>query len=467
MPSGGHDMACEVEKIKSALAALAEQSGSGLFGWTLTTETAVSHQALMIGKDGNALTVFQSRQVADDCATLRVFTRHGTPVRQGVAVVTLDPMADPSAQIAVACDASRGVDNPPWNLPAPPLSDYPGVTTADQAVADNPSGEHARLIAVASRESARLKGVQINSAEAYVSFRRLRFESSTGIVAQRAVSEVYFELAAERLPGPNVQEVSPLVEATSVDGLDLPEYFERVAEEACALTGAELPPTSRNATIVIGPEAITALLHELRGQLQADAEYERGPHLIPGDSVADGALAKGGEALTLTLDPFRPAMVESTPFTSEGLSAERGLVIEDGVVRKQLVSARMGQYLGRPANGICGNMLVPLGCSDKAVWLATLPEVLEIRTFSSLLINPRTLTWSSEIKLGRRYRSGHLPVTIKGGVVSGSLRKNLCDCAFSSGRIVRSDLPDGWKSARGYDGPDAMLIRAGVQVAGV
>ena len=159
-------------------------------------------------------------------------------------------------------------------------------------------------------------------------------------------------------------------------------------------------------------------------------------------------------------------MAESTPFTSEGLPAERALVIEDGVVRKQLVSARMGQYLGRPANGICGNMLVPPGRGDKADWLAALPEVLEICTFSSLLIDPRTLTWSSEIKLGRLHRAGRPPVTIKGGVVSGSLRQNLRDCAFSRRRIVRNDLPDGWKPARGYDGPDAMLIRAGVQVAG-
>src|ERR1035437_1170035 len=106
-------MAYEVQKIRGALSDVAAQSGGGLFGWTLTTETAVSHQALMIGGEGNALTVFQTRQVTADRATLRVFTRHGTPVRQGVAVVTLDPMADPGPQIAAACEASRGVDNPP------------------------------------------------------------------------------------------------------------------------------------------------------------------------------------------------------------------------------------------------------------------------------------------------------------------------------------------------------------------
>ncbi len=459
-------MACEIQDIRRALAEVAAQPGSGLFGWTLTTETAASHQALMIGGEGNALTVFQARQVADDRATLRVFTRQGAPVRQGVAVVTLDPMADLTAQIAAACAASRGVDNPPWELPSAPPAGYPAVTTSDPAVAADPGAEHARLIAGARREAARLGVVHINSAEAYVNFRRQRLESSTGISTGRALSEVYFELAAERLPGPNVQEVSPLVEATHVDGLDLPAFFDRVAEEAGALTGSELPPTSRQATIVIGPEAITALLYELRGQLQADAEYERGPHLLPGDSVADGPRAPAGEALTLALDPFLPAMAESTPYTGEGLPAERCLVIEDGVVRRQLVSARMGQYLGRPANGICGNMLVSLGRGGRAEWFATLPDVLEIRTFSSLLINPRTLTWSSEIKLGRRHRAGQPSVTIKGGVVSGSLRENLRDCAFSNRRIVRNDLPDGWKPSRGYDGPDAMLIRSGIQVAG-
>ncbi len=217
-------MACEIQDIRRALAEVAAQPGSGLFGWTLTTETAASHQALMIGGEGNALTVFQARQVADDRATLRVFTRQGAPVRQGVAVVTLDPMADLTAQIAAACAASRGVDNPPWELPSAPPAGYPAVTTSDPAVAADPGAEHARLIAGARREAARLGVVHINSAEAYVNFRRQRLESSTGISTGRALSEVYFELAAERLPGPNVQEVSPLVEATHVDGLDLPAF---------------------------------------------------------------------------------------------------------------------------------------------------------------------------------------------------------------------------------------------------
>src|ERR1035437_8265320 len=152
-------MACEVQKIRGALADVAAQSGNGLFGWTLTTETAVSHQALMIGGEGNALTVFQTRQVADDRATLRVFTRHGTPVRQGVATVTLDPMADPVAQIAAACEAGSGVDKPPWDLPQPLAQDSLSVTPADPAIAADPGGEPARLIAAARREAARLNGV--------------------------------------------------------------------------------------------------------------------------------------------------------------------------------------------------------------------------------------------------------------------------------------------------------------------
>ncbi len=159
-------------------------------------------------------------------------------------------------------------------------------------------------------------------------------------------------------------------------------------------------------------------------------------------------------------------MALSTAFTDEGLPAERAAVVADGVVCRQLVNVRFGQYLGRPANGIAGNLVVPAGRWSREELLAAAPEVLEIVTFSSLLVNPQTLSWSSEIKLGRLHRRGQAPVLVKGGLVSGNLRENLRDARFSNRLATRNLLARAWYLAKGYCGPDLMLIQAGVKIAG-
>jgi len=77
-----------------------------------------------------------------------------------------------------------------------------------------------------------------------------------------------------------------------------------------------------------------------------------------------------------------------------------------------------------------------------------------------------TLTWSSEIKLGKRYKNGKFEVMIKGGVVSGDLKENLTNFNFSNETKRVNTIGGGFYPAIGYVGPAHMLIKAGVKIAG-
>lgn len=451
--------------LTAALAA-ARAATPGLHAWCALRRTLDSCQALLQGRDGNALDCYQDRTVSETTYSMQVYALQEDGASMGMSTATVDPRRPLPAQIAAALAAARLARNPPWPLPAPPAVPYPEVCTADPAIVADPAGEQARLLALLRREAAALEGVRMNSAEAYVNRRSLAARWSTGIAVAKSVSDVYVEVAVEPLPGPNRQEVNPFIEAVGVDGLELPVFLRRVAEEARALGKTELPRTTEQAVVLVDAEAVTGLLHELSGQFRAECEYEKRPCLLPGAEAASGPVAPGGDRLTLALDPLLPAMAQSTAFTDEGLPAERAVMIEDGVVRRQLVSTRFGHYLGRPANGICGNLVVPAGTRSREELLASAPEVLEIITFSSLLVNPQTLSWSSEIKLGRLYRDGRPVALVKGGVVSGNLRDNLRDCTFSRDLVTRNFLARAWYPARGYRGPGHLLIRAGVKIAG-
>ncbi len=93
-------------------------------------------------------------------------------------------------------------------------------------------------------------------------------------------------------------------------------------------------------------------------------------------------------------------------------------------------------------------------------------ECLEIISFSSLLINPNTLTWSSEIKLGKLFKDGKFNCMIKGGVVSGDIKENLSNFKLSNIECKINEVGGGYHPNMGYVGPNYMLIKSGVKVVG-
>ncbi len=278
--------------LTAALAA-AQSELPGLHAWCATRRRLDSCQALLLGRPGNRLETYQDRTVAETTYTLQLYARQDSPAAMGTSSATVDPLRPLPAQIAATLAAARLAKNPVWELPAPPATPYPEVRTADPAILADPGAEQARLLVLLRREAAALDGVQVNSAEAYVSRRSLRAQWSTGIAVEKQASEVYVEVATEPRPGPNRQEVNPFIEAVGVDGLELPEFFRRVAEETRALGRTELPRTTEQAVVLIDAEAIANLLHELTGQLRAEAEYEKRPCLLPGMEVASGPGAAG------------------------------------------------------------------------------------------------------------------------------------------------------------------------------
>jgi predicted Zn-dependent protease len=178
-----------------------------------------------------------------------------------------------------------------------------------------------------------------------------------------------------------------------------------------------------------------------------------------------GEKKSGSDKVFITLDPTTPGMALTTPFTDEGMKPVKALVVKDDIVATQIVHNRIGQYLNKDPNYIAGNMLVKLGTSSKEDLIKSSPDCLEILSFSSLLINPNTLTWSSEIKLGKLYKHGKLDCMIKGGVVSGNIKENLTNFKFGNVEIRINEV-GGYQGSKGYVGPNCMLIQSGVKVVG-
>lgn len=433
-----------------------------LYAFSIGVRESLSLQALYLGDGREGILPYQERRVTEASHSIRIYARHGEPLRMGMASLSIDPLADPDEQVRRCFEAALCVSNEPWDLPDPPSEPYPEVLTADPVIQNDPDGA-IRLLEKRIVDTVRsLDGVRLNSAELYLNYHKITNEVSTGIRIQRLSSDLYLEAAMERLPLPNTQEVHRYVRSIDMAGLDVENFLRDSRRETRSLDRTVLPSRDTVA-LLVDQEVIAEFFHRLLERLQADAQYNRMAHFKAGDRIAE--IRDGADPVNLTLDPSIPLMSESSPHTDEGLIARRAELIRDHVVMDRCVSYRMGQYLKIPHNGIAGNMLLGPGSLTREELISRTDRCLEILSFSSLLINPRTLSWSSEVKLGRYHREGEEPVMVKGGVVSGNLIENLSDLRFSSDIVRKSTVADQWHSAKGYVGPGSMLIRAGFAIA--
>ncbi len=434
--------------------------------WQIRAQYSEGCQSLLLGTAGNALSVYQDRSVDDLALSLTLYCPSPDGTLLGSSSGSIDPRANLNEQLALIHSSALLAMNPFYPLADKPTGAYPKVESGDARLVNHLGQTHADLIARIAAHSLTLQAVQINSAELFSNVHHQLLQSSNGIDARKVSTDLYFEVAMERAPGPNDQEVLKYWHFVGLDDADLEAKLDAVAIETLMTVAAELPPSRDQATILIDSYGISKLVAALINQLDAASEFAKGPHLLPGDSVLTGTPQAGTDQLSVSVDPSLAQMAKSSPFTAEGLIAQKAEVIVNNQVLTQLIDARMAHYLGKAVNGISGNLVVNSGSLSKAELLSSAKEVIEILDFSSLLVNAATLTWSSEIKLGRLYRQGQFVATLKGGIVSGNVRASLGGFKFSAQRVKRNTVGGYFEAASGYDGPEHMLIWTGIQIAG-
>ena len=458
-----------LEKLKTRLKSIQKDTGSQFYGWRLSTNESTSLQSLLVGNEEQGFESYQDRDVKDLSYYVEIYTRHGNPEVMGSSVSSIDTLGSLDEQILKIYENSLLVGNKRWDLATPADNlgmEYLQITTSDQGISDDIERAHQTLLTTVSDTAKANNGVKINSGELFTNRESKFFETSTGLTGGKDKTDIYFEMALEKLPLPNTQEVLKYKKAISLEEADLASFMHEVIDETLSIQDTQLPTTQSDAVILVNGDVVSDFFHELVGLLFADREYAKQPFLENSQAVYKGVKQSLSDTVQLTLDPTLAVMAKSSPYTNEGLIANKAIVIEHDIVKHQIVHHKIGQYLNKTANNIDGNIVLGLGSNSKKFLLDSVDECIEILAFSSLLIDSNTLTWSSEIKLGKLYRNGEFVSMVKGGVVSGDFRENLCDFSFDDKEIKLNSIGSVFEPSKGYIGPNAMLIRAGIKIAG-
>jgi predicted Zn-dependent protease len=435
------------------------ESGA-LQGWSLKATTSRSFQRLYSSPDGSSLSCHQSRKVDGDSFKLSVYSPTDLAEMVGTAMIDLVTYQPIDRQVAEAIELSKCSHNKAWKLAAPPMVAPQPVETCDPKIRDNPEAVALSIETQFTNAFATAEGCRLNSAELFVNYYISRHINSEGLAYESELSELYLEAAMEKAGQENDKEVHEFTTAVTADDLNIESFVNDCALQIAVLGKSEEPETTDNATILIDKEALSQMLDAILEQLNCTNEYLKLPFLQAGDIFGGGE----GDALHLELNPSIPCMVLSSAYAVDGLPAQPGLLIENNVVKNRVIGNRFGQYLELNPNGITGNLVVKPGTLTSDSLAGT--EYTEVIKFSSLLIDARKLTWSSEIKLGKHVATDGTVTLVKGGVVSGNLKENFTDCRLSS-NVGSVNVPQSsYAPPLGYHGPDAMLITKGVSIAG-
>ena len=453
-------------KLKLALEEVKSKYKNNFYAWKVTIQNYQSLQTLMVGEVGSEFIQYQNRDVLGHSYQIDIYTRHSEPLVMGNSSFTIDPLTSLTEQVEKTYNNSLLVSNKPWDLPMKLNGEFEKVLTTDPMIGESIKVAHSKLLNDINNKIRTVTEVKANSAELFTNLKSIYFETSLGLDGQKQSSDIYFEMAVEKLPTPNTQEVLKYKKSISIKDANLPKFIDEVVNETLSISETVVPKTCDDSTILVDGEVISNLLNDVVLQLNASREYDKSPFFTKGDSIINQEKSSGSDLINITLDPTVPVMALTTPFNSEGMKPVKADIIKNDVVLTQMVGNRIGQYLGVEPNYISGNMLVNTGEMSKEELLSSVDECIEIVAFSSLLINSNTLTWSSEIKLGKLYRKGKFESMLKGGVVSGSIKDNLTNFKFSNEVIKVNEVAGGVHAACGYVGPNHMLIKSGVKVVG-
>jgi TldD protein len=131
-----------------------------------------------------------------------------------------------------------------------------------------------------------------------------------------------------------------------VEELDLESMGKAAADKAVDLLSAERPPAGAF-DVIIDPRICGLLVHEAFGHnSEADAVWS-------GNSILDGKLGElvAAEQVTIVDDPTIPGHNGSYEYDHEGVSAQRHVIVENGVLKGYLHSLETAARFGVAPNG--------------------------------------------------------------------------------------------------------------------
>ncbi len=353
-------------------------------------------------------------------------------------------VVDAKAPLAPALDAAfaraRLVKNKPWTLPSPADGGAAAVRAVDPRIVEVPDEACEEIGGEIVRGVAAAGSVELSASEVFCDYRRVHLVSSRGLDLVREETSAYTEyVLLAKGKGDDELEVYQSRRARDLKELELRAQIDDDVEAARAGASAVLPETGV-ADVVLGGPAVEEIFDAFVAHASGPARFDGWSRLTEGKAVVEGAGARdvAYDALTLSSDATLPGGLGTFAFDDVGLPGRRIDVIVDGVFKTRACDQRYACWLGVPATGTWGNVVVAPGKASEEELLRPrgATPLYHLTRFSQLSPHATTGAFSGEIRFGWRIDGGaRLPV--RGGSISGSVFDAFSRARLSSEVAVR------------------------------
>jgi len=372
--------------------------------------------------------------------------RNGKPV-MGEASFTLtgDSAEIPRAMVDDAVTRAALVANPPYTLPG--AATVPQTPLTDPEILADPWGVIEQLT---QQMDAGAGDMPLCASELFADHQTFNVATSEGFRGHYTGTELFTEFVLLTEDGRQSVECYGMRRARRPQGLDLETLLRQYTGWTRDRLRADLPTTA-TLPVVFGEEALDTLLDTFAAHAGAKARFEGWSRLEEGKPLIANTV---GDRLSITLNPTLPWHLHSRPFDTEGQINEVVPIVTDGCFVKRHANKRYGDYLGIPATGSGGNLVLACGNTPLAELLADGP-VLHALRFSTFHPNGVTGAFSGELRTAYLIDANGKSTPVCGGSVSGNVWEAFANARLTAERTVRS----------GYDGPAGIRLES-ITVAG-
>ncbi len=396
-------------------------------------------------RESQLYTIFQHvesiREVASQEFQVRiylVYEKNGHSfLGESSFVLTGDDAMGP--KISSALEMARLISNKPFSLPAPGAT-YPTIQTFDTKLAADPLYHLDQIHKYLNTSG--FSGVELNSAEVFISECAYTLINSRGLTATRKETEILVNFVLLAKKQDKEAEAEAIKRCRLYDDLNIAQTLSQYATHALDMLDGEPPPTGTY-DVILAEEALDTFFNYFIAQSSGQAGYQGWSQFKEGAPIVK---EPKGEKITLASDPFLPGGMKSRPFDENGLPLSKVLVIEKNVFKKRTANKRYADYLGIEPTGVFANIVVSPGSYSLKDLMSPTP-LLYLSKFSTFEPNPVTGAFSGEIRVGYLL-DGQKRVPIKGGSVSGTMARALQEIYFSRETTKRES----------YSGPLAVKV---------
>lgn len=292
------------------------------------------------------------------------------------------------------------------------------------------------------------KSAKLNSFEVFISHVKTKLENSNNLKWATEETDAYIEMVVTAFINGRENEFYPRMNLRRLNDFKVKDMVDHYCKTAYDVL-ISFRPNRFKGSVILSNDAVKEFFapelshNPLIMHCFSKLKYKGMSRYTQGQFVTNKPII--GDKITILNNPVLDYNVASREFDSDGIPAEKKVLIDEGKFKNYMAEKQYADYLGHEPSGPLGVIEVKAGMRSSSQIYSSKKQVYEIVSFSSFVPNELSGDFAAEIRLGYMIEKG-VRTPFRGGMFTGNVFDLFSNAFFSR---ETEKLP-------GYHGPKAV-----------